>query len=401
MQITTSDQATQSAIRTAITVAVAQGAAGQFGSSLKALILTGSLARNEATIVARDRGHALFGDAEFLAVFENMAALPSGQELAGFCSVASRSLEHAGIWVELSISAAPPEYLCGLGPEIFAYELRACGVPVWGAQDILSLIPAISPLDISREDAWRLLCNRMVEMVEAAADLSGCPRKFSVEFSYRVVKLCLDMATSFLVFEGGYAPTYRQRQENLSRMAKTGDEVAGLPFPILRFARLIEVCTEWKLNGTCPEMEWGFWQDAVESAHKLWRWETGVLAGVAGPGSESDEILMRKRISQQSLAQRFRGWLYVLRSCGWYRSWRHWPRWAMMAQSASPRYWTYAAASQLFFRLPTLVGGDAEENVYPDNRLPVPRNDSVLGTWRSYAGGIAWNYHAFLEKTRT
>lgn len=407
MQAAQVDGATQTEIRSAITTEVTQLAVARFGSRLKALILTGSLARNEGTFAARNGQTVVLGDAEFVAIFESRVPLPSSLEIADFCSRAGASLAGHGVRVEISMSAARPQYLQRLGPEIFAYELRVCGLPVLGDPNIPALIPPFTPAEISREDAWRLLCNRMVELVEDAAQLPGRPRTLSVGFSYRVLKLCLDMATSYLVFEGAYAPSYRERQRNLSRIAGSDAASRSCPVALEQFAQMVQSCTEWKLNGDCPEVDWGFFEQTVKFAHELWRWELSILAETGPIESVPDDVLLERWMRRQTLARRLRGWLLVLRCCEWRRTWRSWPRWIAMARCASPRYWTYAAASDLFFQLPALVGTQGADTP-SDGRfraqLPVRgaaiRRASAVEGWRARAGDIAWNYHALLENTR-
>jgi len=150
-----------------------------------------------------------------------------------------------------------------------------------------------------------------------------------------------------------------------------------------------------------------FWEAAIADAHLLWHWELTRLTG-AGK-SLSDQQLIARWMRQQSFVQRARGWLFVLRREGWHRSWRKWVGWAPRALRASPRYWVYAAASELFFRLPARVTADshtkAQENCMRQLhfQLPVLRNPSLTATpdWRRSASEIVWNYHRFLEGTRS
>jgi hypothetical protein len=283
---------------------------------------------------------------------------------------------------------------------VFSYELRECGRTVWGDPDDLLRIPAIASSGILREDAWRLLCNRMVEVMEMAVTSPPRNRFLSVAFRYRVIKLFLDMATSYLVFIGEYAPSYRKRQEAISRMEHC-DNRADIPFDVARFRRMVETCTAWKLDCHCPRLSWDEWMYAVDTAHSLWRWETALLCNT--DPTAPDETLMRRCMKRQPMAGRVRGWLYVLRCRGWLRSWNHWARWATMACLASPRYWTYAAATALFFRLPELMEADTNADL-PGPRqpeLPLHVARTPLRGWRAKAEEIALNYHTLLEKTRT
>jgi len=111
---------------------------------------------------------------------------------------------------------------------------------------------------------------------------------------------------------------------------------------------------------------------------------------------------------QQPVKERLRGWLFVLRREGWQRSWRKWLSWARCTLRGSPRYSVYAAASQLFFKMPTLVAEGpktgAEENAIRKLLSWLPARCATppaAPDWRQVAAEIVWNYHMFLAGTRS
>ena len=60
---------------------------GRYGAGLQALVLTGSMARNEATTVEVDGVRRVLGDAEFLLIFrDSVAWLPDDVELTADCA---------------------------------------------------------------------------------------------------------------------------------------------------------------------------------------------------------------------------------------------------------------------------------------------------------------------------
>jgi hypothetical protein len=299
-------------------------------------------------------------------------------------------------------------YLRRLRPAIFAYELRASGRVVWGDATVLSLAPAFSAADIPLEDAWRLLCNRLVEQLEVAADMSEPATDLPEPALYRTVKLHLDMATSLLVFLGSYEPTYRQRAERLRDLARRRSQSDRYPFRLEPFARIVTACTDWKLaGGDEPAPEGVSWAGVIERARRLWRWELVRLTGVSA--ELADHALLEAWLSRQPAADRARGWLHVLRKCGWQRSWRYWPRWAHLARRGSPRYLVYSAACRLLFELPRFEAegsdetreGGAWEGLWDD--LPVIRpwaSQRRALPWQEAASEITWSYHEFLVGTR-
>lgn len=134
---------------------------------LRALVLTGSLAREEGTVTL-DREHCrVQGDAEFLAVFADGARRPAASAMRATAAQIQAALRERRISCPITLSAVAEGYLRALRPAIFAYELRSCGRVVWGDPTVLRLIPELNARDVPMEDAWRLLCNRIIEQVEA------------------------------------------------------------------------------------------------------------------------------------------------------------------------------------------------------------------------------------------
>ncbi|MGH9397986.1 MAG: hypothetical protein ACRD18_14195 [Terriglobia bacterium] len=412
---TPSPQSPSAIAKGVICSAVAESVAGAFGDRLRALILTGSLARDEATVLEKNGTRELLGDAEFLLVFAEGVVLPSagaihrlGQEIEG-------RLAQRGVHSPLDLDAVHSGFLRELRPHIFAYELRTCGQVVWGDQQILSLIPASSGADIPLEDAWRLLSNRMIEQLDAAIELASNPSALPRSVQYRTVKLYQDMATSFLVFAGAYEPTYRGRAERLRALAADPSTSWDLPFPLHEFSNRVSACTNFKLQGNqdgslsstgdCPPSI-AFWQEAVTQARLLWRWE--LMRLTHSHAALSDQELMKKWMSMQPLRDRLRGWAYVLRRCGWHRSWREWPRWVRRARQASPRYCVYAAASQLFFQLPGALGPASQPPAIRRDWeawrswLPMDHHDPkvLAADWQQAIFAISENYKRFLTGTR-
>ncbi|MDE3179599.1 MAG: hypothetical protein KGM47_08060 [Acidobacteriota bacterium] len=389
---------------------------GAFGNRLCALILTGSLARNEAAVEEADGTSKLLGDAEFLLVFADDSALPRPGDVRHLAQEIEARLARHGVAGSMDLDAIHPSFLRALKPHIFAYELRKCGHVVWGDQGILNLIPPFTAADIPLEDAWRLLCNRMIEQLEVAPELGAQHIILPPAVHYRTVKLYRDMATSFLIFTGGYEPTYRGRAERLNSMSADPSEKRGLPFPLIDFSNRVSACTGFMLQGrwdglhnqtaSCPP-SFAFWQEAISQARLLWRWELMRLTG--GDASLSDQGLMETWMKMQPVRDRLRGWAYVLRECGWRRSWREWPRWLRLAWRASPRYCVYSAATRILFDLPSILdaraGTPATTNPefnsicswlpanHGDHRASAPR-------WVQAVSAVSWNYLHFLKGTR-
>jgi hypothetical protein len=376
---------------------------------LRAIVLTGSLARNEGTFVQDQRGCRLLGDAELLLVYHERIVPPHADDLSVIRGKIEERIHRRGVRAEVTLTAVGPNYLRRLPPSIFAYELRACGEIIAGDPAILDLIPIFTPIEIPLDDAWRLLANRLVEQLESVNELLEGRPTLSPDTHYRTVKLYLDMATSLLVFAGHYAPTYEERAQNLTKLLEP-------PFPLKPFADEVAACTEWKISARdlVLDADRGFWERAIDQAEALWRWELAHLQQCDPSGARAE--LMDLWMRRQPLFERLRGWAHVVRQNGWHRSASRWPQWARRALKASPRYAVYATATDLLFALRSTRTGTVDQGNRASgsndtilwhelNRgLPVlKRAASINGAsaWQALAADALFNYRAFLSNTRS
>jgi hypothetical protein len=332
-------------------------------------------------------------------------------EIASIQNEIHRRLDEHAISCAVRLRVVPPDYLTQLAPHIYGYELRLCGRVVWGDRGILALIPNWTARDIPLEDAWQLVCNRMIEQLAVADEIAKAGSISSYSSEYRTVKLCLDLATSFLLFCGEYLPTYQGRSARLMQLAGASSQMVGLPFPLRPFANLVQRLTRWKLCRDSTAMSQIFNVDkslnldtARYYTERLWRWE--LLALAKQTECPSNPALMRSWMQLQPLPKRLRGWASVARICGWNRSFRECRRWARLGMQCSPRYWIYAVGSDLFFRLPTLLElGDATIPKHCFQKwtecLPMRSTESLKQptSWRKIAAEITWNYRLLLMGT--
>lgn len=393
-------------IEEAVVCATAELAVASFPRGLRAVVLTGSLARGEGTWLCDGPRFRLAGDVEFLLVFEEGAKLPRLEAAAKVAASIEARLAGGGIEAHVGLSPVRPAFLRNLQPHIFAYELVSHGRVVWGDADVLALVPLFHSADIPLEDAFRLLLNRMIELLEPLCEvpLDG-PLPAIVQ--YRAVKLSLDMATSFLLFERKYETTYRARAERLQEIAAAP---ARCPIPPARFAERVTTATHSKLkhselalSGTPSELS-----GLIEDARLLWRWELERLTG--GGAGTHDRELLRRWMKKQPLRERVRGWASVGLRRGLRRSLAASPRWLGQARVASPRRLIYAAASELFFSLPELLygagsrpsGSSRWKELLRELPVPdVPAEPAARDAARRLGQAIVWHYHELLEFTRT
>ncbi len=381
-----------------------------FGNRLEAIVLTGSLAREEATFARSARKYRVLGDAEFMLVLKKGQTLPKIASLRALRGQIEEDLLKQGILCKVDLSAVPPDYFRRLPPHIFSYELKHCGRVIWGDEDVLRLIPEIAVTDLSREDAARLLCNRLVELLECAPEIFNGRNSISAKLHYKLVKLYLDMAASLLAFLGCYAPTYRERAQILTRLATQQAGTACDPVEIVPFAEAVADCTHWKLAQreefeARPDVSW---REAVQCAHSLWRWELIHLTG--SPESIADEELFQAWKRSQSRKANLRGWARVFRLCGSRRGCRQWMRWLRLSWETGPRFGVYEAAFELLFHASFLPSGtlnhtEVGPNIHDLRRLlPVAgqrEGKSESNDAHALAAAIVSNYQEFLTGTRT
>ena len=362
------------------------------GDRARAIVLTGSMSRGEATLKRNGRGWRVLGDATFVVVFDSPFPLAATQLQQQIKS----SLFSKGIACDVVIMTCTAADLRKMRPSIYAFEVRERGRVVWGDENALNLMPRLTANDIPKEDGWWLLCNRMIEQLEAAANANNSAN--STALQYRIAKLYLAMAGCYLLMIGQYEPTYRQRAARLQKLADFSQSLS--PIPLQRFSRLVSQCTELKLDGEVQASSDALpqWNEAIADTEMVWRWTLAELTGT-NP-RESRSRLLAKLASRQSLFSLAKGWTraaYVSPSA----LRQNWLRWATLAISMSPRYLVYSAGSELLFAAPGQHCLAPEQLGSIVGLLPLPPESNCQLTWRLAAEQIAYNFHLFVDSTRS
>ena len=392
--------------RQAICTVTKEACLKTFGEKLEAILLTGSMGRREASFDFKEGRCKCLGDAEFMVVFKQKSELPSSLQVQQVRESIESKLVLSAIHCAVDLSPINRDYLQKLPPHVFSYELKHGSTIVWGNTEILDVIPNFSVTDLSKEDAWRLLCNRLLELFECADELTSGNEIISEQLEYKVAKLYLDMATSLLVFEGSYAPSYQLRREQLQQLAGQSPKQVLLGQDLSVFGLRVSECTDKKLgvSGSSTKHNFPFCAEAIRQARGLWRSELVILTGKTD--SLSDAQLLDTWAKSQPFQQKIRGWLYIARAQGWHRSIRQWPKWLKMLWKGSPRYWIYSASCSLLFSLAEPASDQTVANFSASKsrtELPVLRSTAASGTpssWQEFAKDVLWNYKTFLVGTR-
>lgn len=432
-------------------LAAAAAAGPRLGPAAQALVLTGSVARDEATVTRTPKGWRVHGDAEFLLIFPE-GARPAPAAAAAARAAVLRALAARAIDCPVSLHLASRSYLRQMRPHIFGCELQVHGRVAWGQPDVLHAMPRLALSSIPPEDGWHLLSNRIIEFLEAAANASAAPN--APDLAYAAVKLGADMGASLLVAVGAFQPGYRVRQRALADWARQPAPFR-IALPVAEIAAAVSVCTDWKLGasawpppGSVRVAPW-----IVGLAFQLWKWELHQLAGgspAAAAMAWADwRANWRRHAARQRLSARLRGWMHLWRARRAWSAPRSWGYWTRMAGVASPRLWVYRAAAELLSTCPAWFAASAypgQESLQPRRSEgdahgaaaaphgrgkrpplapaaaphraaaarglalreclrclpdPMPARRVPAAAWESQAAAIAAQYHAYLEDTRS
>jgi hypothetical protein len=385
--LTAPDRGASASLREQICQAVVAAGDRHFAGRLQTVVLTGSMARDEATFQSRGSGLEVLGDAEFVLVFHD---LPNRAELEQFILDAQKMCAAEQIACKIDCSAVRPGYFRKLRPTIYSYELLTCGRVCGGDGLAFVKAPRFQAAEIPREDGWRMLCNRLVELLEVFSEKGAC--SLGPAADYRAVKLNLDLATSILLFAGLYQPGYEERSRIFQKHYPELSERVGIN--LAPFAADLDQCTQAKLGrAPIPRFEHSQSQAVLQRALEVCSWELRQMLGKA-IAAEDPEKLMEMWIDRQSMRTKLRGWAYAVRAQGWLASWPQWPRWSRMAIGASPRYWTYAAALRVAQQL---ASGDPGPHAVPEFELPL--SSQPLDSLDALRQEIARNYRECVAGT--
>jgi hypothetical protein len=371
------------------------------GPKLDAVILTGSMARNEATWRATQSHVEFLSDAEFILILKPHSELPSQETVTLICSAAEDELRNLGVLCKISVSAAHVAYLSKLGETIFGCELLECGEVLYGDAGILAFPRRRKTPRVSEEDGWRLLANRTVELLEIVPELSEGTAPLSDAAQYRLTKLYCDMATSLLVFKREFVTGYQARYEKLRHLRQHGS-LADMPFDVDWFTEMVRRCTSYKItqawSGVSPFSSRDSVAQVIAMLRALWAWE---LSQSNHAGSAAPIAMLRLHMQQQAMKERLRGWGFAGRRRGALDTLRSAWRWQRLLRQGSPRYCVYAAALGFWERVRfedshiVVEDLDAVREWLPiANPAGGDRRDSL-----ALAEAILWNYQEFLVET--
>ncbi len=280
------------------------------------VLLTGSFARGEGTVVPDPRTRSRWlSDVECLVVVRG--GVVSKQEIQRSmrqveCETNSdRANSERGIKVELR--AILTEGMTRLPPAIFTSELRAHAKLLCGDPAAIPLPPRSSNSEeISKRDAFRLLNNRIIEQIAIRSEYVDGTSDGTVT-AYSLAKFWIDLGTSLSVFLGCYRPGYRSRQKPVEEALRAHQHILGAEMGERLISRFrIAMGQKFGEIGFPTGDLAGEFSEAVEIARATWNWESGQLLGTGATAGDWRGIFARLS-SLETASQRLRDWARIFR----------------------------------------------------------------------------------------
>lgn len=200
-------------------------------AALEAVVLTGSFARGEGTVLAGPDGLRVLGDVEFFVVLRIPVPGWLARQMRAWGHQAGARLAALGVRAEVEFGPVDVGFLRRRArPSIFVWDLRHHGKVLWGRPDVLAAIPPFTAEAIPPDDAVHLTFNRAIEQLAIWDRLDRLAGDALLEAAYQRLKLTLDLAGSALAFVGSHTPLYRERPGAFGRLAaETPSLAARLP----------------------------------------------------------------------------------------------------------------------------------------------------------------------------
>ncbi len=378
---------------------------------VRAVVLTGSMARGEGSALIDDKGVLrVYGDIEMLVVFDdNVDIVEQGFILKGLSDKATNKLKEIDVLCEVEFGPAPKKYFAQIKPHIFGFELKAHGKVVWGDKDVLDTIEDMNSEDMPREDAWMLLSNRVVEQLLCLEKVMGLKDRAEIDGAvyYNHCKIILDIATSILVFTGMYRPSYEQRAELIEEAVNSIDSdlvrsgLIGFPEKVRRW-------TEIKLNPALLDeyvkglkLERGgalsLWKELVPFVKTVWIWETNLLMGC---DRVSDERRLAEMVlSREGLSKKLKGWARLVLNPKISKNVSFFKHMTGNILRGSPRYLVYISSMLLYFSIPQLLegGNDKDTLDFIGKNIPVRFDPGKSSNWQVARTELVKGWQVYLR----
>ena len=284
--------------------------------SVAGVLLTGSFARGEGTVIANGGSKSRWlSDVECLVVVRG--GIVSKQEIQRSMRQVERDTNsdraNAERGIKVELRAILTEGMLRLPPAIFTRELCEHAKLLAGDPAAIPVPPAPSIGEsISRRDAFRLLNNRIIEQIAVRSEYADRTSDTTAT-AYSLAKFWIDLGTSLSVFLGCYRPGYRSRQRPVEDALRANQEILGAEMCSRLICRFRNAMAQKLGQAGFPHGDLaGEFSEAVEVARATWNWESGQLLGTGTAAGDWRGIFARLS-SLETAAQRMRDWARALR----------------------------------------------------------------------------------------
>lgn len=384
----------------------------------EAIVLTGSFARGEGSVLRMGERLQVLGDMEFMVVFRLGAdRVQLQRELDLEAKGLSQQLAAQGVECEVEFRAITQLHFDAMRPHIFGYELLTRGRTVWGNSGILTGTPKFSAAEIPHWDAWRMLNNRILEQLQWIDATESGNRADLLRIAYQLVKFQLDIGTTLLVFAGRYENSYAARAAALLQWASEANRDTA-PEVLEKIAECVRECTAFKLAPSLAARPLGIRLDHEDTetlrrdlrwaileflpmARSVWRWEAAKFTRQSASLRTSNSHLQDAVLVSQSVRERLRGWAKLALTPVVRRQPGFAGRMLRLLRRGSPRYLIYRVASELYFQLAEVAAG-----VLPDGEpaalepfLPAlfAEHEQERRTWWRLRANVLTGWRLFLR----
>lgn len=353
-------------------------------AEIRALVLSGSVARGEGAVLWKTDGCAFpLADLDLYVVIRSdgrpgaLAALREKRH-----ELLARLAEGR---LRADVGIATAQDLATLPPTLGNLALVADGRVVFGDGEALREARRIDPSEIPREDALNLVLNRAAEELFARRAVRRAPDSEEAAFAvfYRGIKTVTDVALAVVMARGEHRTSYRGRADRLSAaMAEDASLRAALPGECLEAvdrACRWKIAPEWEaLSGHLPGTP-SYPENAGRFLDERVALVRGFVAWYAGDSSEPIAALSRS----ERLPRAARAWVRYGRRSG-RAAWSAAGRLLSGRARPSPRLAVQLAALALYLASSEAGDGGGREasRLVPGPRAATARiEDDVLAAW--------------------
>jgi predicted nucleotidyltransferase len=281
--------------------------------SPRAVVLSGSLARGEGTVLYPGTQPAVLSDIDMAVVYrdggERDRFAPRLTELA---REQGRDYRRWGLLAAIDLGAYALSDLPGQAARPGTIELKRSGLVIAGDRRVLERLPGFSPQNISADEVLLLCENRLLELLWAHESMGG-EGNSAFAALYAGGKAVLDAALAWLVSRGEMPLSATARLAAME--ARDAEERAALGEEFLDALRF---WTSFKLE---PKLEpvsrryHGYrepcllareaWREGATHLLRLYRW----LIGSGQAGEAGDVAAWRLAATRAPLRRRLRRWM--------------------------------------------------------------------------------------------